>query len=389
MIAAAITALTLAGLPASEFRATRPLPASVATGAVGFEPDGAMLGGAGTDLASLRIADADGNQVPWRFVPDARRRVGREARVLNAGTRDGQAVALLDTGSPRRIYERVALEIDGSDFVGTVTAYGADRRGGPFTRLSATTVYDLRGASSARSTTIVLPETDARYLELRGRGVGAITAATVLGSEERPKLVVRRPAATSPARTAGGRTTVTLDLGAAGTPVTMAELDARLPQRYDRPVTIEGADDRRYFTPIASGTMRRSGSSLRPQIELESEYRFLRFTVDNGDDPALTALSIRVLGPSRAVMVEGGRRPPLTAYYGAPVGPPSYEFARLPVTAPVSTLPPSALGVEQIQPGEVAERPWGERNRWVVQAAIALAAVAVGAVGVMAVRRSA
>ena len=389
MIATALTALTLAGLPAADFRATRTLPGPVASGSVGFEPDGAMLDGAGSDLASLRIADADGEQVPWRFVPDERRRVGREARVLNTGTRAGESVALLDTGEPRRIYERVALEISGSDFVGTVTAYGADRRDGPFTRLSATTVYDVRGASAARSTTIVLPETDARYLELRGAGVGAITGATVLGSDERPRLIVREPLRTTAPRTVRGATSVTVDLGSRGTPITLAELDARLPRRYDRPVTVEGANDRRYFTPLASGTMRRSGRSLRPEIELASEYRFLRFTVDNGDDPPLAGLSVRVLGPSRAVMVEGGHRPPLTAYYEAPVGPPSYEFARLPVSAPVSILPPSALGPERTQAREVAEKPWGERNRWVVQAAIALAAVAVGAVGVLAVRRSA
>jgi hypothetical protein len=387
MIATALTALTLAGLPDGEFRVVRPLPDRVANGSVGVEPDSRMLGGAGSQLQSLRITDADGRQVPWQFVPEERRRVGRQALVLNAGTRGGDAVALLDTGSPRRVYERVALEISGSDFVGTVTAYGADRRSGPFTRLSATTVYDVRGASAARSTTIVLPATDSRYLELRGRGVGAITGATVLGSEERPRLVVREPARPVTARTAGGSTSLTVDLGSRGTPITMAEIDARLPRRYDRPVTVEGANDRRYFTPLASGTMRRSGSSVRPQIELSSEYRFLRFTIDNGDDPALSGVSVRVLGPSRAVMVEGGHRAPLTAYYGAPIGPPSYEFARLPVAAPVTILPPSALAPER--PQAVAEEPWGERNRWIVQAAIALAALAVGAIGVMALRRKA
>lgn len=389
MIATAVTALTLAGLAASDFRYTRPLPDRVTSGRVGFEPDGAMLGGARTDLASLRIVAADGEPVPWRFVPDERRRVGHEARVLNAGTRGDEAVAVLDTGTRRQVYDRVTLRIDGSDFVGTVVAYGADRRYGPFTRLSTTTVYDVRGASSARSTTIVLPQTDSRYLELHGNGVGAITGATVLRSDERPRLVVREPLSTTPARTVRGATTVTVDLGARGTPIALAELDARLPQRYDRPVTVQGADDRRYFSSLASGVIRRSGSSMSPQIELSSQYRFLRFTVDNGDDPPLSGLSVRVLGPSRAVMVEGGHSGPLTAYYGAPVGPPSYEFARLPVVAPVTILPPSALAPQRAQPREVAERPWGERNRWVVQIAIALAAVAVAAVGVSAVRRRA
>lgn len=388
MIAAALAALTVGGLPAADFRYRRTLPEQVRSGAVAFEPAGPLLAHTAGDLADLRIADGSGGTVPWRPVPDDRISIGREARVLNAGTQAGEAVALLDTGAPRRVYERVALRIDRRDFVGRITASGADRREGPFTRLSTTTVYDVSGATSARSTTIVLPPSDVRYLLLRGQGVGRITGATVLGGEDRPRLVHRQATARRPARTAGRQTILTLDLGGPGTPVTRAELGAAAPARYDRPVTIEASDDGRSYTVAGTGTMRRAGSTVTPVIALDSRARFLRVRVDNGDDPPLQGLTVTLFGPSRAVMVEGGHPAPLTAYYGAPLGPPSYEFARLPVTRPVAILPPSALPAEQAQARAAPpEPPWGERNRWVVQAAIALAALAVGAIGVLAVRR--
>ena len=77
-----------------------------------FEPDGPMFARAG--FADLRIVDAAGAQVPWRRVPEERVVVGHEARVLNSGRRGDAAVALVDVGGERRVYERVELGIEGA-----------------------------------------------------------------------------------------------------------------------------------------------------------------------------------------------------------------------------------------------------------------------------------
>ena len=100
-------------------------------------------------------------------------------------------------------------------------------------------MYDVRGAERARSTTIVLPPTDHRFLELRASGVRRITGATVLGAFERSDLVRRRHAVLI-VRNHGRTTTTNLDFGVAGVPVTRLELRAAAPTRYDRPVSVEG-----------------------------------------------------------------------------------------------------------------------------------------------------
>jgi hypothetical protein len=269
-----------------------------------------------------------------------------------------------------------------------VTAFGADRRGGPFTRLSTTTVYDVHGAQSARSTTIVLPPTDHRFLELRATGVRRITGATVLGAFERPDLVRRRHAVLGVQNRA--RTTVsTLDFGLPGVPVTRLELRAA-DARYDRPVLVEGSNDRATFVPVAQGRMTRAPGIVSPPLEFESRFRYLRVTIENGDDPPLHAVRSETFGPSFALMVESGHPEPLRLLYGADVRAPSYEFARLPVEQPVEVLDPSRLPRETLNPAfELPGKTFGERYRWLVQAALVLAALVVAFAGFLAVRRRA
>ena len=387
LVAVLAAAAVTGGVQQDEFRYARDLPPQVASGRVAFEPDGSMLGHAQPGFADVRVVDADGNQVPWRSVPEGRRTIGHEAAVLNSGRRGNAAVALVDVGPTRRVYERVELEIAGGDFVGKVTAFGSDRRRG-FARLSTTTVYDVRGATSARSTTIVLPPTDYRFLELRATGVRRIAGATVLGALERPDLVRRRHAVLGMQNRA--RTTVsTLDFGLPGVPVTRLELRAA-DVRYDRPVLVEGSNDRARFVPVAHGRITRAPGIVSPPIDLDSRVRYLRLTIENGDDPPLDAVRSETFGPSFALMVEDGHAQPLRLLYGADVRAPSYEFARLPVEQPVEVLDPSRLPRETLNPAfELPGKTFGERYRWLVQAALVLAALVVAIAGFLAVRRRA
>jgi hypothetical protein len=388
LVAVLAAAAVAGGVQQDEFLYTRDLPAPVASGRVAFEPDGPMLGHAKPGFADLRVVDADGNQVPWRHVPEGRVAIGHEAALLNSGRSGDAAVALVDVGPTRRVYERVELGIAGGNFVGNVTAFGSDRRGGRFTRLSTTTVYDVRGAKSARSTTIVLPPTDYRFLELRATGVRRVTGATVLGALERPDLVRRRHAVLG-ARNRARTTVSTLDLRLPGVAVTRLELRAA-DGRYDRPVLVEGSNDRATFVPVAQGRMTRAPGIVSPPIDLDSRFRFLRVTIENGDDPPLERVRSETFGPSFALMVEGGHAQPLRLLYGADVGAPSYEFARLPVEQPVEVLQPSQLPRETLNPAfELPGKTFGERYRWLVQAALVLAALVVAIAGFLAVRRRA
>ena len=390
-LALALGALTLAaGVERDEFRYTRVVPDDVATGRVAFEPDGLLLAHARGGLADMRVVDAEGNQVPWRRVPEEIVGPG-PAVLLNSGRRGNQAVALIDTGPRRRFYERADLDIAGGNFVGRVTVLGADRRAGPYTQLSTTTVFDVRGATSARSTTVVFPPTDFRFLELRATGVSRIEGATVFGPFERSQIVRRRHARLSGDVERGRTSVYTLDFGVRGIPVTRLEIWADRTARYDRPVSVDGSNDRRVFTSLGGGRMTRAPGISSRVIEIDSRFRYLRVTIENGDDPPLRFIMTETYGPSFATMVERGHPTPLRLYYGDPnLDAPSYEFARLPAERPEGILDPSRLAPEQLNPDfELPGKTFGERNRWLIQVALVAAALMVAVAGFLALRRRA
>lgn len=390
-LASVVAALALAaGVETSEFRYTRELPDAVTSGKVAFEPDGALLAHTRGDFADLRVVDAEGDQVPWRRVPESV--VGpAPAAVLNSGRRGNQAVALIDVGQDRGVYERAQLEIAGGNFVGRVTVLGADRRTGPYTRLSTTTVFDVQGATSARSTTVVFPPTDFRFLELRATGIAHIVGATVLGAFERPQLVRRQHTLVGGPTDRARSTVYTIDFGLRGVPVSRLEISAERTPRYDRAVRVAGSYDRLTFVPVGAGTMTRAPGLSAQTIELDSAFRYLRVTIENGDDPPLRFVTIETYGPSFALMVEPGHRSPLRLYYGhAALAAPSYEFARLPAERPDRILEPTLLPAERLNPDfELPGKTFGERNRWLIQLALVVAAIVVAAAGFFAIRRRA
>lgn len=396
--AAVVVALVAAGAAAAaavddvKFRYERTVTAQGAAEPLAFEPDGPMLFHARESFGDLRVLDANGVQVPWRLVPELET-VPRSVDVLNTGRSGKEASALLDLGAGPAAYDRIELEIPDRLFVGRVRVSGSDRRLGPFRLLSTTGIYAIQGARDARSTTAVLPRSDFRYLELAASNVSRIAGATVSGSEERTRLTQRRYALV-PGRgasgSASGESLFTLDFGTRGVPVTELELSSST-RTYERPLRIEGSNDRRAFVPLASARVFRFRGSTSAPVTFDSRFRYLRVAIENGDDPRLARVRLRARGPSRAILLEPGHKPPFRLLYGGPGVPaPSYEFARIPAPEPKTMLPSSRLGPERANEAfepPADTRPFTERHPVLIQLALGLAAAALVAAGFFAVRR--
>src|SRR6187551_2562744 len=175
----------------ADFRNVRPLVADPGGEPVLLEPDGALFEHSQPGFADLRITDARGHEVAWRQVQSGPSAAPEAVPILNGGRQGRFAVALLDLGARRRIRDRVALEVPDRSFVGRAVVLGADNRHGPFTRLSATGIFDARGAQPARSTVAVFPPSDFRYLLIRATGISRIVGAHVSGAQQRPRLLRR------------------------------------------------------------------------------------------------------------------------------------------------------------------------------------------------------
>ena len=396
-IGVAFVALTLvpaalaADVDESGFRYTRTV-AAASSGPLIVEPDGPLFAHARGGLVDLRVLDASDAQVPWRALPPNQAFGAESITILNQGRQGGAAVALLDLGPERAVHDRVVLEIPDTNFVGRVIVSGSDRRGGPFTRLSATGIYDVRGATRARSTTAVFPPSDFRYLQLRATNVSSIESALVTGATQRPRRI-RRSARATRIDQVGEQTIVTVDLGYRNVPVDELEMRAATP-RYDRPVLITGSNDDVRYVPLASARIFRVAGSSTAPIALQAHHRYLRLTIRNGDDEPLRRLAVVSLARSRAILLEGGHPGPYRLLYGDRNGTaPDYDFARLPRSAlGLGGAARATLGPERMNPDFSSAEParsFADEHPLVVKLSLALAAMVVAFAGFLSFRRRA
>lgn len=380
---------TAAELDRTDFRYVRPLVAGPGNGPVLVEPDGALFEHSLPGFADLRIADARGQEVPWRRAGIGRGSPPDAVPLLNSGRQGRFAVALLDLGARRQTRDRVELEVPDRGFVGRAEVLGADDREGPFTRLSGTGIYDVRGAQPARSTVAVFPPSDFRYLLVRATGVSRIAGARVSGARERPRLL-RRGVRSVSRHEEEGRTIVTLDLGFRNVPVDELRIAAGT-ARYERPVAIYGSNHRRGFVPLTTARVFRFPGSSSAPISIGAHHRYIRIEVDNGDDAPLRGVEVSAWSRSRALLVEGEHPRPYTVYYGNPrASAPSYDFARIPTGAQVARRSVSGRwepGYENPAFEPLPDtRSFATRNPGLVTGALAFAALALGAVGLLALR---
>lgn len=328
--------------------------------------DAAMLAHTRPELRDLRVTDARGNEVPWRFRPE-QQPADRPVALVDAGRRGSVAVARFR--NPGRLGGELVLEVPDARFTGSVTVLGSDDRS-TWTTLSTTEIYSVGGAAPARSTTALVPTTTYRWIELRATGVTRIEGA---------RHIVRGGLARL-ARIPGRLRGTVLDLRYP-VPVEALRLSAAA-ARYSRPFRVLARG-----RVVASGRLARTGGRGTTFVPVVVRARRLRIVIENGDDPPLRGLRAEAFARERAIVVEGGNDGPLTLYYGGDVAAPDYEFARLPFDGPATR---AALGPERRNPRfrVVDARGFFERHRSLVTVALALAAAAVLAAGTLALRRT-
>jgi hypothetical protein len=393
LVAAAVAALALAQADVDEtqFRYARALNAP-AGAPVRFEPDARMYGHARSEFPDLRILDADGEQVPWRPEPKPAAVPSQSVPLVARGRRDGTVTVVLDRGPVRPVIDRIELTVPDQAFVGEATVQGSNTGAeGSYGELSTTPIYSVRGAVSARSTTAVFPATDFRYLLVQARGVSEITGASVSRDPEQQPL--EPVAARTRVRNRDRTTVVLLDLGFPKVPVDTLRIRTSS-RRYVRQVTVDGSNVGKRFTLLGSGEVARFPGVDLATVAVAGRHRFLRITIQNGDDAPLAALAVTAEAQPRRLLLAGGHRPPFRLLYGGPtVSAPAYDFAQ---------LPPAATGFEGARAGtlgserenelyeapvSVDTRTFFERNDGLIEIALVLAAIVVAAGGLLALRR--
>ena len=352
--------------------------------------DEPLLGHARADLSDIRVLDAKGAQVPWRTVPEVAALRPLSIPLIDVGRENGALVALLDLGTSRRVVNRINLQIPGSNFVSKVEVRGSDDRVS-FRSLGKTLVYDVKGATHSRSTVISFRSSDLRYLELRAVGLPGISSATASRQGVKRQYRTWKPESTirKERKTA---TVVTLDLGYR-LPVTLLDVRAAT-SVYERPLEVMGSRDGSSWLPLAEGRLFKFDGAAQDPIAIDAQTRFLRLRIENGDDKPLGAVTVRVLAHPRTLYVKGGAPGPYRMLYGArsrSLGAPDYDLARMPRSAlSLDRAVQGHLSNERALQGPAAPaKSLLDRYPWLIEAALALVAIAFGAAGFIIFRSKA
>lgn len=394
-VAAVVAAFVAVGLVSdvqtSEFRYTKPLAAPPGA-PVTFEPDGAMYGHASDGFGDLRVVDAEGEQVPWRTEPPPVAVPAREVALVARGELDGVVSVVLDRGVTAEVIDRIELQVPDREFVGEVEVLGSTTGAeGSYAMLSTTQIYAVSGAVAARSTTALFPPTDYRYLLVRATGISRIDGATVARDPQQPRLDPID--ASSSVRQRSRATVVMLDLRFANVPVDAVEVQSST-DSFIRQVVVEGSNDGTTFVSLGGGEVARFRGVDLDRVSIDGRHRYVRVTIQNGDDAPLSDLHVQALAHARPLLIAEGFEAPYQLFYGAPaVTAPSYDFAQLPATAigldraVAGSLGPESLNADFEPPADT--RTFFEKHSSLVNGLLVVAAVVVAVGGLLALRRRA
>jgi len=295
-------------------------------------------------LADVRIRDGDGAEIPFR-IRRQERSVAESARELSVRdlvtTHDGALRFVLDAGVGAPAHQRVRLSVRDSlrNFRVPVRVETATDGGAWQIVREAGFIYRIEADTKTADTTVSYRPSTARFVRVtvgadHGRslplaGVALVAAAATERSEERVAATVVARDQETMRRT----TRLVLDRRSRR-PVDRVEIDVA-EREFRRVLLVEGSDDRTRWAFVGSGAIsavenggvREHATSVRVP---ETAARYLRLTIQNVDEPALTVSGARLFAVKRSVVFDAvpGRR--YTLEYGAapaPLPPPASTAA--------------------------------------------------------------
>lgn len=348
------------------------------------------------DLGDMRLYSG-ATEVPYALQVQ---RSGRslqqnEAKLLDLGTTNGVTEFKLQPSVTE--YDTVTLKLDTRNFVTQASVEGSND-GKTWTRMTSGTIFDFTDEKLGANEEIKLPA-DATFQLLRVRiatGVPPkdVKGATIATLKDRGASWVRIPAAIRTEQS--GRDTV-IEWDSTGMPVERVQLAVDNPAiNFHRSTELFDADGHL----ITSGDLtrvhlRRNGreidrENLALDVPYSSETKKYKLVIHNGDDRPLPISSVQPLSYERRVYFEPQGRTEFTLNFGdEKVEAPVYDYAKFfqeSADAVRVSMEPSMVNARyQNRPDD---RPWSERNKWVLWAALIVAVLGLGLVAVKGMVKS-
>ncbi|MDB4965512.1 MAG: uncharacterized protein JWN44_1201 [Myxococcales bacterium] len=371
---------------ASKLEFQRPVEGINAPGLYRIEVDPELYRHSKSDnLSDIRIATVEGAEIPWLV----RRMRAPEQPVEHPVTLvdpvqlpDGAVRAVLDLGAPGLKHSEVRLDVagEGDWFRKTRVEVSTDEATWALLTEGAYVFRVTTAGTSAQSTTLSYPVSDARYLRVTllpaagapVRITGASVAWVPPESHVPLRLLPMLKPLPQPLPGDAKATIWTIDLGAAGVPIHEVAVDIG-DAAFERRALLAAANHQTYWAPVGATLLFRvpaSGKQAQENVRLpagETRKRYLRLTVYNGDD---SPPDVRGLSPAYAAEEIVFRAPANASYMlyvGGDLPAPTYDLAAVMArsgeepnrTATMGTISPNPTFGHLTTPA--APQPWSER----------------------------
>lgn len=355
-----------------------------------FTIDTALWNHSRPDLGDLRLYD--GNSPVQYFMAEQSAGVSSEdaeAKIVNLGSVAGHTEFDLDANGIVE-YDRIRLHLDAKDFVATVSVSGGGELGQASTELPPVTLYDF-SEKLGSNFTLKLPPSSFRYLHIKlshGIRPQQVKGATISSLREWQASWTNAGQCSSPRQQP--RMTVFACAVPSKVPLNRIQFQIDPGQvNFHRTVSVE---DTKTGAQLASGDlsrvrMNRGGTLVTAEdlsINSTAGSGQLTVTIQNGDNPPLAILAVQPLALERRVYFDAPGKSLLKLYYGdAKLPAPAYDYARFfrkDTAAAEATL--GAEAVNAAYTGRSDERPWSERHKGILWAAMLLAVLVLSVLAI-------
>jgi hypothetical protein len=351
------------------------------------------------DLGDIRIYDGQ-TQVPYQLLKQSGGSVTQEAaaKILNLGEVGGHTEFDLDVGGLPE-YDRVRLNLDAKNFINATQVQGrqalSERSG---TNVGNTTLYDFTAEGLGNNSVLKFSTSSFPYLHVKmapGILPKQVKGAYISNFAE-TKATWTSAGMCNSAGTAGKESLFDCTISEK---MPVERIAVKLPEsavNFNRTVFIGDETSGAYGTgAISRVRMTRNGQSVTSEnLTLDTYSQTagkMRIRIENGDDPPLPIESVEALSYERRVYFDPHGKTGLKMYYGdEKLSAPSYDYAKFFQQDPDAAV--AQMGASEANAeftGRPDERPWSERHKGVLWAAMILAVLVLGALALRGLKADA
>jgi hypothetical protein len=346
------------------------------------------------DLGDMRIY-SQGVEVPYALEVQrgGRSLVQEPAKLLDLGERGKATEFKLEPDVAE--YDTIALKLKTKNFTTSATVEGSDD-GRDWRKLNTTPIFDFSYEHLGSNFEIRLP-TPAHFQFLRINIADHVPAKDVEGASVALLKEVDATWFTIPAEpriSQSGSDTV-VEWNSQQVPLERVQISVGGPElNFFRPAELFDGDGASIAsTELGRVHLKRNGRNIDHEnlgidIPYDSRSKHYKLVIHNLSDKPLPIIQVSPLSYERRVYFEPQSRSDFVVYFSDPkTDPPAYDFSRLfqeDPSAARATLESASANVAY--KGRPDERPWSERNAWVMWMALVIAVVGLGAVALRGIK---